>query len=75
VVVINLFIGGGMGFTRDEIENSIRAYFDACNEADTDKIKSFFTNDAVHYFPEGSPFGALRGSQAIADCWVHCVNE
>ncbi len=64
-----------MDFARDEIESRIRAYFDACNAADPDKIKSFFTDDAVHYFPEGGSFGALRGSQTIADCWVQCVNE
>ncbi len=33
----------------------IRCYFDACNEADYDKLVSCFTPDAVHYFPSGLP--------------------
>ena len=61
--------------TNAAMEASIRAYFDACTAADRTRLLSFFTADAVHYFPAGSPFGALRGAPAIADCWCHCVRE
>lgn len=60
---------------RVRMEQAIRAYFDACNRADRAAIMSFFVDEATHYFPAGSPFGVLRGAQAIADCWVRCVEE
>lgn len=60
---------------REDMERTISAYFDACNRADKAGIMSFFDPDGVHYFPEGAPFGALRGAEAIADCWVRCVTE
>ena len=34
-----------------------------------------FAESGTHYFPEGSPFGVLRGSVAIGDCWARCVEE
>ncbi|MGD9600941.1 MAG: nuclear transport factor 2 family protein [Gammaproteobacteria bacterium] len=58
-----------------EMEARIRAYFAACNTADRAGLIAFFTPDAVHYFPAGTPFGALRGAAAIADCWCRCVRE
>ena len=60
---------------RHQMEQRIRAYFDACNRADKAGIMAFFVEDAVHYFPAGSPFGVLRGAQAIAECWARCVDE
>lgn len=60
---------------RRHIDQTIRRYFDACNAADAEAIAGYFTPDAVHYFPEGSPFGALRGARTIAECWVKCVEE
>jgi len=64
-----------MALTRDGMEAAIRGYFDACNRADADRICSYFTPDGTHYFPDGSPFGALRGARSIADCWVRCVRD
>jgi hypothetical protein len=64
-----------MAISRAQMETTIRNYFAACNQADREKIRSFFIPEGTHYFPEGSPFGILRGSEAIADCWVHCVHE
>jgi hypothetical protein len=64
-----------MTLTRERMERAIRGYFDACNRADGPGIVSYFTLDAVHYFPEGGPYGALRGAKAIADCWVKCVRD
>lgn len=58
-----------------QIESAIRGYFDACSAADKPRLLSCFSPDAVHYFPAGSAFGALRGAEAIADCWVRCVRE
>lgn len=57
------------------MEQTIRAYFDACNRGDIAGIRSFFVAEATHYFPAGTPFGALRGAQAIAECWARCVEE
>lgn len=64
-----------MPLTRDHMETAIRDYFDACNRGDGPAIEKYFTEDGVHYFPEGSPFGALRGAKAIAACWVTCVRD
>lgn len=64
-----------MSFNNQQMEDRIREYFDACSLADKRRLLSYFTPDAVHYFPAGSPFGALRGSEAIADCWCWCVSE
>ena len=64
-----------MSLSREQMERSICSYFDGCNEADAEKIMRTMTADAVHYFPEGGPFGALRGARAIADCWVTCVKQ
>ena len=60
---------------KDQMERTIRAYFDACNRADRAGIMSFFVPEGTHYFPEGSPFGVLRGAEAIADGWVSCVAD
>lgn len=54
-------------------EQTIRRYFDACNEADFDKLVSCFTPDAVHYFPAGLPDIPWRGAATIAEKWIWCV--
>ena len=64
-----------MSIDRKSIEKAVYGYVDACNAADLHKIMSYFVENAVHYFPKGSPFGALRGAAAIADCWTRCVRE
>ena len=64
-----------MALTNTDMEKAVRGYFDACNAADLDALISFFTPEAVHYFPQGSPFGAVRGAQAIAENWVECVDK
>lgn len=55
-------------------EALIRHYFDMCNAADWQGLVDCFTADAVHYFPPGLPNAPWRGSKAIADGWVWCVN-
>ncbi len=64
-----------MPLSREQMESLIRVYFAACNRADRDGMMACFEADAVHLFPEGSPFGVLDGAAAIADCWVRCVAE
>ena len=53
----------------------IRRYFDACNEADYDKLVSCFTPDAVHYFPAGLPDIPWRTADVIARKWQWCVEN
>lgn len=60
---------------REQIEAVTRRYYAGCNEADTDKIASCLTPDAVHYFPVGAPQGTFRGAAAIADGWRAFVAE
>jgi len=51
----------------------IRRYFDACNVASMEQLKSCFTADAVHYFPPGLPEIPWRGAETIARKWIWCV--
>lgn len=59
--------------TAASMESSIRRYFDACNAADPKAIASFFTSDAVHYFPPGMYEGPFIGAATIARRWVEAV--
>lgn len=58
---------------RTHAEAIIRRYFDGCNEADGDKMRACFTDDAVHYFPAGAPQGTFASASAIADGWRRAV--
>lgn len=53
----------------------IRTYFDACNEADIDKIVSCFVPGGVHYFPPGMYQGPFRGARTIAERWAGAVKN
>jgi hypothetical protein len=64
-----------VSISRESIERAVHGYVDACNKADANKIRSYFVENAVHYFPKGSPFGTVRGAAAIAECWTRCVKE
>ncbi|MFO1468573.1 MAG: nuclear transport factor 2 family protein [Steroidobacteraceae bacterium] len=55
------------------LENTIRTYFDGCNEASAKKIMECMEPDAVHYFPAGAPQGTFVGAQGIADGWARAV--
>lgn len=56
-----------------DYEATIKAYFAACTAGDAEAIASFFTPDAVHYFPagdtfpDGSPQEPFRGAKAIGE--------
>jgi ketosteroid isomerase-like protein len=58
---------------REAIDQLVRRYFDGCNEADADKIRTCFAEDAVHYFPGGAPQGTFVGAWAIAEGWGKAV--
>jgi len=58
---------------RARIEQIIRVYFDGCNEANAEKMRSCFAPDAVHYFPKGAPQGPFIGAEAIAEGWKAAV--
>ncbi|WP_314325093.1 nuclear transport factor 2 family protein [Paenarthrobacter ilicis] len=53
---------------RRRMEETIRTYFDGCNEADVDKMTAQFIDNAVHYFPPGLD-GPWVGSRTIAENW------
>jgi hypothetical protein len=57
---------------RKRMEDTIRTYFEGCNEADTAKMAATFHPDAVHYFPPGLE-GPWRGAETIAAKWRHLV--
>jgi hypothetical protein len=56
------------------MEQLIRTYFEACNEADVDKIRTCFVAEAVHYFPPGMYDGPFRGAQRIGEKWRAAVD-
>lgn len=57
------------------LEATIRAYFDACDHADAERIASYWTEDGVHYFPAGAPQGTFKGARNIAAGWVAAVQR
>ncbi|WP_338608688.1 nuclear transport factor 2 family protein [Pelagibacterium nitratireducens] len=59
----------------ETMEQTIRTYFDGCNEADSGKIMSCLTVEAVHYFPPRMYRGPFRGARTVADRWIEAVNE
>jgi hypothetical protein len=62
-----------VGLSAHAMEASIRAYFDACNSGDIDRIAAFFEPAAVHYFPPGMYGGPFRGAHTIARKWHEAV--
>lgn len=61
--------------TASGLEITIREYFDACNEANSERIASYFEPDGVHYFPAGAPQGPFIGARVIAEGWVAAVER
>ncbi|GAA2410650.1 hypothetical protein GCM10010191_19490 [Actinomadura vinacea] len=57
---------------RARMEQTLRTYFDGCNEADVDKMAACFAPDAVHYFPPGLD-GPWVGNRVIAENWRNLV--
>lgn len=59
----------------DELRQRCEDFYAACNRGDIDEMKKHLADDAVHYFPEGSSLGTLRGSDSIASTWNRAVRE
>lgn len=57
------------------LEATIREYFDGCNEANIEKMMRCWTEDGIHYFPDGAPQGTFAGARKIAEGWVAAVNK
>lgn len=55
---------------REVLVACVRRYFEACNEADREKMYSCFSDKVVHYFPPGVG-GPYVGKKAIADLWIN----
>ncbi len=55
------------------IEAHIRAYFEACNSGDAERIAAYFEADGVHYFPPGMYEGPFRGALTIGRRWQAAV--
>lgn len=60
------------GYRRDLLIACVRSYFEACNDADREKMYSCFSDAVVHYFPSGVG-GPYMGKKAIADLWINSV--
>ena len=46
---------------------TIKRYYQGCNTADVELMKSTFTEDVVHYFTHHKP---IRGAEALAMYWA-----
>ncbi len=55
------------------MDELIRRYFDACNEANLAKMQECFVPDAVHYFPPGMYNGPFVGAPALAEKFKEMV--
>jgi hypothetical protein len=65
----------GQQMTRESMEAHIRAYFEACNSGDPERIAAYFEADAVHYFPPGMYAGPFRGALEIGRRWQAAVQQ
>jgi len=63
------------GLTGEEMERTMRAYFEACNDGDVDRIASFFVEGGVHYFPPGMYGGPFVGGRTIGERWAEAVDR
>jgi len=61
--------------TREEIERTMREYFEACNRGNAEAVASYFTDDGVHYFPPGMYQGPFEGGRTIGERWADAVAE
>lgn len=61
--------------TDEQMERTMRDYFEACNEGDVEKIASYFVEDGAHYFPPGMYGGPFIGGQTIGERWSQAVEE
>lgn len=64
-----------MSLTQSSMEAHIRAYFDACNSGDPERIAEYFEPDGVHYFPPGMYGGPFRGALEIGKRWQAAVQN
>jgi hypothetical protein len=64
---------GAASLSSDGMQSHIRAYFDACNSGDPERIAAYFEPDAVHYFPPGMYGGPFRGALTIGRKWQAAV--
>ena len=65
----------GAALTAAGMEAWIRAYFDACNSGDVERIAGYFEPQAVHFFPPGMYGGPFRGAYTIARKWHDAVSQ
>lgn len=61
--------------THEEMEETMREYFNACNDGDVERIAGFFVDDGVHYFPPGMYGGPFVGGETIGKRWANAVEE
>jgi len=60
---------------RTRIEQTIRRFYDGCNEANAEKMRSCLAPDAVHFFPAGAPQGRFDGAEDIIEAWKKSIAE
>lgn len=59
---------------RHKLEQAVRTYFEACNEANREKFYAVLAENVIHYFPPqvGGPY---RGREAVTNLWINFVKE
>lgn len=61
--------------THEGMEELMRTYFEACNNADVDGVAACFVDDGIHYFPPGMYGGPFVGGRTIGERWAEAVEK
>lgn len=64
-----------MHLDRNRMIDVVRAYYESCNQANTEGMLATLAPEAVHYFPAGAPQGTFWGARAIANGWRSAVSR
>jgi hypothetical protein len=57
------------------MEARVRRFYEGCNEGSPRKLRRCLAEDAVHYFPLGSPQDIFRGREAIITAWQGAIRS
>lgn len=59
---------------QEQLERTVREYFEGCNKASRERLYSVLADDVVHYFPLGVG-GPYKSKEAVANLWLGFVRE
>jgi hypothetical protein len=60
---------------RHQLEATVRRFYDGCNTGSDELLRSCLTEDAVHYFPVGSPFERFGSAGELVEGWRAAIRR